>query len=153
LNIGGLTTDWKNRFFELLFNCETHKVLDPYTPILTELYNFPRLKGDHILAFSFVSKLVAIHDESRPIFDAHVSNFFGLRAPSIGPTEHRISGFLANLNYIQKTYEAWSIDHRFTPLLKNLTARYSDLSTCHHSRLCDFLVWTIGRMNIGKLSA
>ena len=102
LNTGGLTEAFKERYFELLFSCKPCGQTDPYTSLLLELYRFPRRKGDLALQASFVSKLVAIHDESRPIFDIHVSNFFGMSVPKVGNVEFRIAGFVANLERISK---------------------------------------------------
>ncbi|MCE5230218.1 hypothetical protein LLG95_11545 [bacterium] len=151
LNVGGLSREWKDRFFEWLFRALQHGS-DPYTHILKDLYQYPRLKGDQVLAFSFVSKLVAIHDESRPIFDAHVGNFFGLGAPKIGSIDHRIAGFITNLDRIKNAYETWPRDPRFQKLLEILKKRTNDseLMQCHPNRLCDFLVWTVGRLKIGE---
>ena len=77
LHIGGLTDAFKRRYLELLLTCKPRGKRDPYTPLLKELYEFPRRKGDRTLQVSFVSKLVAFNDESRPLYDVHVKNFFG----------------------------------------------------------------------------
>lgn len=147
LNSGGLTEPFKQRYFELLFALDPNQA-DPYTPLLLELYEFPRRQGDKALQCSFVSKLVAIHDEARPIYDGSVSDFFGVSAPSAGSVEFRISGFVTNLNYIKEHYEAWTQDERFQPLLDRLCAQHPTLRECHPVRLCDFLVWTVGTHNI-----
>lgn len=153
LNSGGMSVKWKNRYFHWLFQGPPAGA-DPYTRILRDLYAYPRPAGDQVLAFSFVSKLVAIHDESRPIMDLHVSNFFGLSAPRSGGVEHRISGFIANLNRIQATYEEWSRDPRFRRLLGTMGKNedHAELLECHPNRLCDFLVWTVGRLRIGDVA-
>src|SRR6266516_1775939 len=75
LNNGGLTEALKKRFFELLFAFDLQKQTDPYTALLLELYRMPNRRGYHCLQASFVSKLVAIYDESRPLYDVHVSKF------------------------------------------------------------------------------
>jgi len=144
LQIGGLTEAFKDRYFELLFDCSPKGRKDPYTPLLLELYKFPRRQHDQTLQGSFVTKLVSIHDESRPIYDRHVSDFFGLRVPSIGPTAFRIAGFVANLAHIQKHYEDWEADRRFRGLQAALVRKQPRMEKCHPNRVCDFLVWTIG---------
>ena len=97
LNAGGVTDAFKDRYFDLLFSLEFQDDVEPYTPILKELYEIPRRKGDKGLQCSFVSKMVAIHDEAYPIFDRHVRDFFGISVPSNGSVDFRIAGFVANL--------------------------------------------------------
>jgi hypothetical protein len=99
---------------------------------------------------SFVSKLIAIHDESRPIFDTHVSNFFGLFVPHVGKIEFRITRFIRHLNYIQGQYESWAVDSRFQSISQQLFRKQPALRGCHSSRICDFLVWTVGAAELSK---
>jgi hypothetical protein len=148
LHSGGLTEEFKRRYFEHLFAFESVRQKDPYTPILLDLYSFPRLKGDYTIQASFVSKLVAIHDESRPLYDRHVSKFFGVTVPSVGPVEFRIAGFVANLQRIRDYYDAWAVDPHFKRITQALFVKHPQLQTCHPSRVCDFLVWTVGDKEI-----
>lgn len=144
LNIGGLTPAFKARYFEHLFECSPAGQTDPYTPILLDLFKFERRKGGTSIQASFVSKLVAIHDGSRPIYDRHVSNFFGMGVPTIGTPEFRIAGFVANLTRIQEQYELWAADQRFGGIQTTVFKKQPKLKDCHSSRLCDLLVWTVG---------
>ena len=149
LNAGGLTDKWKTRYFEILFSLDVSTTADPHTPILKDLYGYKRKKGDQVLAFSFVSKLVAIHDESRPLYDKHVSAFFGISPPKTGTNDFRIAGFLRNLDMIQTTYLEWSKDHDFIDVLNQMRQTYPCIASCHNGRLSDFLVWAVGHYKIG----
>lgn len=141
----GLSEPFKQRYFELLFACNPLGQADPYTPLLRELYRFKTRRGHRALQASFVSKLVSMHDESRPIYDRHVSNYFSLRVPSVAlPTEVRIAGFVTILQRIQEHYEHWAIDRRFRGLETVMFRKQPKLKDCHPTRLCDFLVWTVG---------
>src|SRR5271170_1697001 len=61
LNVGGLTDEFKDRFFEILFGCNVIVNGQPdFCTILAELNRIPRKEGDCAMQFSFVSKLVAI---------------------------------------------------------------------------------------------
>jgi len=144
LNSGGLTDLFKQNYFEHLFACSPVGQDDPYTAILLDLYRFERRTGDRSIQASFVSKLVSIHDESRPIFDRHVSNFFGIGVPSTGTPEFRVAGFVANLRLIEDHYEAWAADDRFLALRRAVHKKQPKLTACHPSRVCDLLVWTVG---------
>jgi hypothetical protein len=144
LHIGGLTEAFKKRYFEHLHSCRPIGKKDPYTALLMDLYQIQRRQGGHSIQASFVSKLVSIHDESRPIYDRHVSNFFGVGVPALGPPEFRMAGFVWNLALIQSQYEGWAVDKRFRGIRKTLIQRQPQLEGCHSSRLCDLLVWTVG---------
>lgn len=143
LGSAGLTPEFRDRFFEHLFACSPKGQPDPYTNILADLHTLPRRQGDYALQASFVSKLVAIHDESRPIYDRHVRDFFGMGAPACGSVPFRIAGFVANLRRIQAEYERWAADSRFAALRARFSRMHSG-AECHDNRLCDFLVWKIG---------
>ncbi len=146
LNAAGLTKEWKQKYFELLF-CFRDKMPDnPHRVALHILYPLPRIKKDQALQFSFVSKLVAIHDEQQPIFDRYVQSYFGLGPPSLaGLTEFRKLGFLQNLSEIGKRYRAWSEYEPFAAILGELREKVPGLTDCHSIRICDFLVWSVGK--------
>jgi hypothetical protein len=91
-----------------------------------------------------VSKLVAIHDESRPLYDTYVSRFFGMAPPAVGSIEFRIAGFVENILRIQTEYESWATESHFIQIVEPLIRKCPKLGTCHSIRLCDFLVWTVG---------
>lgn len=153
LNAAGVTDIFKARYFELFFDLRVQPgVLPPYEALLLALHPIKRRKGDNILAASFVSKMVAMHDESRPLFDRHVSHFFGIDVPSAGSLEFRIAGFVANLDAIRGRYLAWNRERKFLSIAMALKKRISRLTSCHDVRICDFLVWTVGRQRIGAPS-
>jgi hypothetical protein len=78
LNVAGLTDVFIDRFFEILFTgTEIVNGQPDFSAIFSELCSIPRRKGDSATQFSFVSKLVAMHRESSPIYDKHVLAFFG----------------------------------------------------------------------------
>jgi hypothetical protein len=145
----GLTEAFKVRYFKLLFACTPIGQEDPYTSLLLKLYRLPNRQGYHTIQASFVSKLVSIRDESRPIYDRYVSHFFGLRVPSVAhPPEARIAGFISILERIQNHYEKWAADRRFRDLKTTLLGKQPKLKDCHPSRLCDLLVWTVGKKKL-----
>ena len=153
LNVGGVTEEFKNRYFDLLFNLELSEDGEPYTTILKDLYYFPRRQGDKALQCSFVSKLVAIHDETYPIFDSHVGAFFGVMVPpSYYDNDFRISVFVTILTRLRETYRCWSADNRFQDILSRVKHDHPSLKDCADSRIADFLVVTVGQMKSGKTS-
>ncbi len=153
LNAAGLTDAFKKRYFDLLFGLDLsiHEA-PPYETVLKALYKIKRRKKDRALQASFVSKLISIHDESHPLFDRHVSGFFGISVPTSGALDFRISGFVENLDHIRNQYREWCENEQVKELIAELKLRIPQLTNCHAIRICDFLVWTIGRHKIGSPS-
>ena len=120
LNTAHLGEAFHREYFRCLFGLKLHEGVDPYAPILRSLYKCVRRKGDNALQCSFVTKLVAIHDESRPIFDRHVGGFFGISAPAYGNLEFKISGFVENLCWLRAIYNTWSDVPSFQKILVTL---------------------------------
>jgi hypothetical protein len=149
LNAAGLKDEWKTVYFELLFSFRMGLPDDPHKVALRKLYPIERRQGGKTLQFSFVSKLVSIHDESQPLFDRYVNHYFGLGPPSLmralPDPEFRILGFLRNLAEIRGRYAAWSDDDRFVAILRDLRKKIPRLLDCHTVRICDFLVWAVGK--------
>jgi hypothetical protein len=144
LNNAGLTDEFRAAYYKFLFNHRPAEADDPYTAILRRLYKIPRRKGDRIIAASFVSKLVAMHDEAQPLYDKHVQAFFGISVPMIGSPEFRIAGFVRNLQFIRQTYEGWSKESRFKRIVARLRSNHPGLADTHANRIFDFVVWTTG---------
>lgn len=151
LNHAGLTNKWKDEYFKLLFSFRKKMPNEPHQHVLRILFQIERQQGGKALQFSFVSKLVGIHDESQPIFDQYVKRYFGLGPPSLmALPEFRISGFLRNLAEIGRRYAVWSDDAKFAAILHGLRATVPELAQCHPVRICDFLVWSVGKKYTGR---
>lgn len=146
LNAAGVTDRFRKVYFKRLYALRGQKIRDSsYAPLLRDLYKIRRHKGDNALPCSFVSKLIAILDESRPLFDVYVSRFFGLGAPQSASLDLRIAGFVSNLAVIRTNYHAWTEDARFQAVFEQLRDRIHELRGCHPVRVCDFLVWQAGK--------
>jgi hypothetical protein len=101
------------------------------------------------MQFSFVSKLVAIHLESSPIYDRHVVTFFGQEAParSVG-NDARIAWFIGFLRDVASDYSTWEQDVRVRAIVDRLKGRDPRLAQCDVVRLLDFLVWKVGNQKL-----
>jgi hypothetical protein len=150
LNVGGLTDAFRDRFFEILFGKKVIANGQPaFRPILNELSSIPRKRGDCAVPFSFVSKLVAIHWETSPIYDRHVRAFFVKEAPAASqPKEDRIAWYIGFLDQVAADYTRWAQDGRLIPIMDRLKARDQRLPECAVVRLVDFLVWKAGKENL-----
>jgi hypothetical protein len=150
LDRAGLSEAFRQRYFQILFDGNVLSNGEPrFAPILGELYSIPRRQGDHALQLSFVSKLVAIHSETSPIYDTHVQTFFREYDPgtSVGQPE-RAAWFVDFLKRVSDSYAVWAQDERLAPILQRFKARDEKLALCHVNRLLDFLVWKVGNQKL-----
>jgi hypothetical protein len=110
---------------------------------------FKRKTGYPAMPFSFVSKLVDMRDERRPIFDRHVAAFFGEGVP--GASVHRtarIRWFVAFLDRVRNDYRTWAADERIDAVLGKFTTRDARMKNCDVVRVMDFLVWKVGNQKL-----
>lgn len=151
LNAARTTSKFRNQYFKLLFGLDIKDAPEPHAVMLKKLYKIKGSNGRQALQCSFVSKLVAIHDETYPIYDKHVGCFFGISVPSYGDVDFRITGFLTNLMWLRETYHKWSRNTQFQAIVTKMKKKHPSLSQCSDSRLADFLVWTVGRKELWRL--
>ena len=150
LNAAAVSAKFKQQYFEKLFDADpTAKTWPDYRTLLRELYVIPTRKKTKVFPASFVSKLVATRDESRPLYDRHVANFFGLAVPATGSTTYRSEIFVSHLESLRDRYTEWS-NRELMSVLEDLRHRIPPLTDCHSVRLCDFLVWTVGRKKLSE---
>lgn len=146
MNTGGLTDEFIDRYFAIMFNGTIFVDGRPeYESILNDLSAIRRRKGDFAMPFSFVSKLIAMHDDRQPIYDRHVRSFFGVQLPAASmERKTRVEWFVKLLSDVRRSYENWSIDPRMARVLDRLRKRDPQLAACSVVRQLDFLVWKIG---------
>jgi hypothetical protein len=150
LNTGGVTEEFKTRFFEILFDGEVIVARRPnFYPIIIELSGIKRRRGDYAIPFSFVSKLVAMHLETSPIYDKHVLAFFKEKVPAVSDDKaERIEWFVTFLDKVSAAYAGWATDKRIETVLDRLKRRDVRLNNCSVIRLLDFLVWKAGNQKL-----
>ena len=155
LRFAGLTPQFKETYFRILFAHRPHTEDDPYTPILRRLYDIQTFRGTRIVAASFVSKLVAIHDDARPLYDSRVGAFFGIgvpaiKSPAIKSPEFRIAGFVQNLCVIRSRYEVWQKSPEIVEIIEMVRHKMPQLADTHPNRICDFLVCHAAPKKVGQ---
>ena len=142
------TLGWKRRYFELLFDSQLPEGGEGYRFALKALLPLSRPGKKPSLHCSFVSKLVATREELRPLYDTHVSNFFGIFVPRVGSVDFRINQWLENLESLRHRYGAWVQNPDFQKTIRGLKTRYGALKDVPDVRICDLLVWTVGRAKL-----
>jgi hypothetical protein len=131
---------FRRRYFDLLRTLSAPVDGNTYATLLAELNAIANRQARHPLPASLVSKLVAIHDESNPVFERYVSRFFGVVVPAEGGLHYRIALLLDHLERIGRTYVTWATDPAFCTATAALCERIPGLALCHPVRLCDFVV-------------
>ena len=138
-----VTKEFKAEFFAELLALDLSQEPSPHKRLLLALKKIPSTRGLGRLEFSFVSKLVATHDDAQPIYDSNVRRFLGVPGiPSSGEDSDRIARFLDRLELIRASYESWH--PHFDELCRPLIDRMPELASCHPNKVWDFLTWRAG---------
>lgn len=147
LDNAGLTPQFKSEYFKCLERCRDAKALD-LSGFTRELYQFPNIKGQNSLQFSFVTKLANMVDDTYPIYDAEVARVFSFRTPyHYLSFEQRLSALVGFYEKLKKYY---------AELLKDGSC--NDVFTCFYKqfpneainipkvKLLDFFFWSSGKI-------
>lgn len=149
LDNAGLTADFKKRFFELMSVAKAEGTADIHA-ISLELREFPTLKGNNSLQFSFATKLAATISPHLPIYDSKVATIFGYRTPYHRKCfEDRLAANLRFHSTLQAIYQR-IIDENSFPTVRALFRSKSGASEqeiTEHKAL-DFIFWTAGRSGL-----
>lgn len=150
MNSAGLTDEFTKKYFEIIFEGVAMRDGKPdYSSILCTLSEIKRRKKDYAMPFSFVSKLIAMHLDDRPICDRHVLAFFGEKLPIASMAkQERIRWFVCFLEQVRASYQAWAQEERVIQILNRFRARDARLHDCDAVRLIDFLVWKVGNQKL-----
>ena len=140
--VGRRSVSFRQQYFRLFF-ADSFQGQDPYTAPLQALHAF-----NQMLECSFVSKMVAFHDESWPIDDRNVRQFFGLTVSSNAShdLDSRIRVFVCQMNDLKECYRSLATEPSFIPVIQSVRTRFGDaipgIKRCHDARIVDFMVWT-----------
>ena len=138
--------DLRHRLFDLLYTLTGPVTRATYRSLLNALARAAGTQDpDGPLPASMVSHIVSLYDEGAPVYDRHVSHFFGLVVPARGDRDYRIALYLDHLERINRTYMDWATNPAFCRTTAELCERIPDLATCHPVRVCHMLIETAVR--------
>jgi hypothetical protein len=143
---------FKDEYFKILFEEKVELENKTYLVLENGKANFEMLLkklSEKIyggkMHFSFVSKLVNFLDESSPICDRFVLDFFNRKNPSRSLTkDERIQNFVKFIEEINETYSALQNDERISTELKKFHSEHQQFKKFHFNRVMDFLIWKVG---------
>ena len=133
---------FKQSYFKQMFALDLKGETTPYPRLLLALKR-PASAGKPRMEFSFVSRLVAMHDEARPVYDGRVLRFLKLKPVPQGEDADRIKAYLETLDTIKATYDAWKPE--YPRICGPLLQRLEPLRQCHCNKVWDFIVWQAGK--------
>lgn len=133
--------DFRRQLFNTLYTFTGPVTPATYRTLLDILAHAAGTQDTHgPLPASLVSLIVSLCDEGAPIYDRHVSHFFGLVVPATGDRDYRIALYLDHLERINRTYMGWATNPAFCRTTAQLCERIPDLATCHPVRVCHMLI-------------
>ncbi|PRA28002.1 hypothetical protein [Pseudomonas poae] len=146
LDSAGLSADFKERYFELMSIAKSAGTVD-LREIARELGDFPNLKGQSSLQFSFATKMAATVCPHKPIYDTEVASIFGFqRPPPHKPFEVRLEMYLLFYSGLQKLYDQIIEEGAFKQVRAQFRSKFRNTEgyVSDHKAL-DFIFWAAGR--------
>jgi hypothetical protein len=144
MNRLSLSEEQIEKYFSLFSKmCTIHDYKENFKNIAIELHRIKSPKGKETLQFSFITKMLAFIDDSYPIYDTHVSDFFGICYPKRGSVDFRIEVFCDKMLWLKKEYEDIALNQDIKILLDETMKKYN--LKISNARLIDFYVWTFGK--------
>lgn len=146
LDSAGLTAAFKKRFFELMSSARLEGRAD-VGAITTELRDYPNLKGQLSLQFSFATKLAATISPHLPIYDSEVASIFGFRAPHHNKMfEARLDANLSFYSKLQTIYGRIIEDDSLRSVRTQFRSKFgcAESEVSEHKAL-DFILWAAGK--------
>ena len=140
-----LTNKFFSTYFEILR--DNKKGTTEPAAFAKKLYRIANTKGQKSLQISFVSKLCATIDPTHPIYDKHVTSFYGLpkRHTSQG-FDRRIAGFLDDFATIRTKATEILANQDIKAMIADVRTSFP-LATCSlipDMRVIDLLVYAHG---------
>lgn len=143
----GLTPEFKNRYFELMEEAKNSDCID-LSCLAKDLYEYPNIKGNNSLQFSFISKLANTVDDSYPIFDSEIGRLYGFRTP------YNYKDFEVRLNEYLSFYEVLISDYKQVLSENLLDIAFKEFESVFPPtnkpipdiKRLDFLLWSAGKL-------
>ncbi len=140
----GLTPEFKKEYFKILEQNRNEKQFN-FKKILKQLYNFPNIKRQNTLQFSFATKMFHTINNSMPIYDSGVVRMFSLSRPYQSEFCVKLDKYLDQLNIIQKGYDE-IIEKNLLPKTTELFDQKFVNHRLSDMKKLDFIFWSSGKI-------
>jgi len=113
--------------------------------LLRDLYKIPvNNKGTRALQFSFVTKLIHVIDNNKPIYDNKIGDFYFIRITDNNDIDERIESGIRIYRFLEKEYKRIlrkkllekSLDH-----IDKIVRKHSQGCTFSKVKLIDAIIW------------
>lgn len=144
LDNAGLSKAFKQAYFVIMEELRHASSID-LVQIVDRLYEYPRLKGDNSVQFSFSTKLVNTINPTYPIYDSEVAKVFGFSTYHIKDKDQKMKRYLSQYQTIQDTYNVLLNDSQFLEILYQFDRRFPEYNLTPIKKI-DFIFWSTGKL-------
>lgn len=144
LDQAGLSEEFKIGYFEMMEARRNDISLNPLE-VVTELYTYKRLRGDHSYQFSFTSKLLNTINPSYPIYDSEVARVFKLPTYYLKDETKRLSRYMDSYETLQQSYHLIIENEYLLPTLEKFDDKFHPYEIPLMKKL-DFIFWSYGKL-------
>lgn len=153
LNSVGLTNQWKEKYFGILFTpsliLSAAKPEDALEKVLVYLSQISENKIDSRVQFSFATKLLHTLNTNLPIYDSLIRRESVLDLPNFNSetTGERIKSRVEIYKILLQDYEILLEDNRVKELILEFK-RYFISHEMSDTKALDFLLWGLGKLDL-----
>lgn len=146
LDSAGLTKEFKTEYFKMLQGLRGADAVD-LQALAQRFHEFPRLKGDKSLQFSFVTKLAHTISVSYPIYDDEVANAFAFTKPASGEFQTRLARFLTFYAWLGSAYSTVLTNGLMSQTVQDFRTKFSEqVPYLADVKVLDFIFWSTGKL-------
>lgn len=142
LNAAKLSEEFCNHYFSVKQGFR-HKDCIHIRDVVEELYKVPtNAKGVKVIMFSFASKLFHTVDNSQPLYDSFVADFYFF--PQITPYwkyDKKLATYLESYNYLQREYKRIMDNHILSESIGLFRKRFELPQAYTDYKIIDTLLW------------
>ena len=153
LHAARLSEPFCKKYFELLYSCYANKRISIFE-IMEKLAEIEcNENGDKKLHFSFASKLVHTVDNSKPIYDSMIAQFYFF--PEIKYNwiaEKKIEEYKKAYNFLIYEYERVQNEKLIDKTVHKLMVKYPNINHVNPVKIIDWIIWKyISLLKSGKI--
>lgn len=142
LNAARLSDHYCNHYFQVMEN-HRHKVQIDIETVVKELYEVPsNSKGIKTIQFSFATKLLHTIDNTKPVYDSLVGNFYFF--PQIKPTwkySQKLSAYTEAYKFLSNEYKRILDNGLLSKSMQQFRERFRLPHTYTDQKIVDTLLW------------
>ncbi len=144
LDNAGLTPEFKTEYFNLLEKNRNAKQFD-FKIILKNLFEFPNIKGQNTLQFSFTTKMFNMINNEIPIYDSEVAKMFGFSRPYNKEFDKKLNKYLSQFERILNGYNEIQEKGLLNETLEMFNNKFKNNNLFEIKKI-DFIFWSAGKI-------